>query len=857
MNVRIFSMILVLFLASSCALNAQGAPLKIASDGKSDYTIILSEKASGSEKHGARELQLYLRKMTGADIAIATDADKVPPPFIFIGKSALLDALALNIPWKELGDEGYVIRTAGANLVLAGSRVRGSMYACYGFLEDHLGCHWLLPDVEVIPKKSALRIGRINEKVKPAFGYRHSYNINVRDIDWAVRNRQNDIIARFDIPEALGGQFKIRPPNHSFHYFVDPRKYFKEHPEYFPLIDGKRVGTFQLVQIAMTNPEVVDIVTEGVLKIRRDDPTVKAISVLQNDCANYDTSPEAQAIYKREEAHSGAVIEFVNKIAERVEKEFPDLYLITAGYRWSFKPPKYVRPRKNVILYVARTLEGWWLTPLDDPKGKGNEKFKNGLKGWKEITDKIIVWDYHVQFNNPLQPVPNFHVLGPNHRFYRDNGIWGIFDEAGGSNFPKGANFAHLRAWVMVKLLWNPDLDVDKLIDIFLDGYYGAAAPYIRQYLDLTQKEFQKSGLQYQRNGYYGFLFFTPENIALANSFFEKALEQVSADKELTMRVRVERMALDWVIMRHARRVAYELKKDKLALKGNVGEAQKKARARVMATLKDAGPERLGKKAIIGVHKALRATVPPIHSAYNTYSLINKDIKLLIIPGLGGRIWEITDRATGKQLLYKAPPDGPGYPHDGGYSEILEGEEHGLGRREVFKVIAKSNTSITIESDLPREWKMRRRVSIPKTSGASFVIESRVTNASRTARKTGLRMDPPFMLGNAANLKLWKKKSQGKWDTLEVTALVKAHDTKFKKGVNMPAGAWAVYSAKEKFGIVQNLKKEKIVIARMKAFENGPYIMFLYAPEKQLRPNESFDVKVSYDMIYDRPNKAR
>lgn len=46
-----------------------------------------------------------------------------------------------------------------------------------------------------------------------------------------------------------------------------------------------------------------------------------------------------------------------------------------------------------------------------------------------------------------------------------------------------------LRAYVLAKLLWNPDTDVPKHIDEFVRAYYGNAAEQIHAYLALEQQQ--------------------------------------------------------------------------------------------------------------------------------------------------------------------------------------------------------------------------------------------------------------------------------------------------------------------------------------------------------------------------------
>ena len=49
----------------------------------------------------------------------------------------------------------------------------------------------------------------------------------------------------------------------------------------------------------------------------------------------------------------------------------------------------------------------------------------------------------------------------------------------------QGAEFAMLRTWVASRLLWNPNQDYKELVNEFVEGYYGPASVYIKQYIRL------------------------------------------------------------------------------------------------------------------------------------------------------------------------------------------------------------------------------------------------------------------------------------------------------------------------------------------------------------------------------------
>jgi len=110
-----------------------------------------------------------------------------------------------------------------------------------------------------------------------------------------------------------------------------------------------------------------------------------------------------------------------------------------------------------------------------------------------------------------------------------------------------GGEFAELRAYLLAKLLWNPHCNVDEVIDDFLRGYYGEAAPLIRQYIDKMHDALEHSGRHLSifghptehRDGYLSF-----ELLAQYDALFDEAEKQVADNEDVLLRVQTARMPL-------------------------------------------------------------------------------------------------------------------------------------------------------------------------------------------------------------------------------------------------------------------------------------------------------------------------
>lgn len=472
----------LLMLTSSAAL-AQESGLTLAAKSASPFTIVCPADASPSQSYAAEELQRFVRQMTGAEVPIATDDQPLPPQAILLGVTRHTEQVLGAPPESsELGDDGFRLVTRAPHLLVLGSPVRGTLYGVYELLERYAGCRWYAKHHSVIPRLEAWTIPQLDQTQIPAFPMREPFWWGMFDGDFAARCKVNG--NRPNLQERHGGKIRFGGDLfvHTFYPLLPPSEFFAEHPEYYSLRNGKR--TTEHAQLCLTNPDVLRIVTERVLARIRQDPQAKLFSVSQNDWGGWCECPNCRAIDEREGSPSGTMIHFVNQVAEAVEREFPDVWIETLAYQYTRHPPKTLKPRHNVVPRLC-TIECDFSVPLNASTFAQNQKFVEDIQGWSAITDKLYVWDYTTNFGHYLCPHPNFECLQGNAQFFRDHRVVGLFEQ--GAYQAPHAEFAELRAWILAKLLWNPDQDIEPLYDDFFQGYYGPAAKPIRRYFDELQ----------------------------------------------------------------------------------------------------------------------------------------------------------------------------------------------------------------------------------------------------------------------------------------------------------------------------------------------------------------------------------
>ena len=533
--------------------SARGAELVLAENGQSAYRIVLADDASPSTKHAAEELQAFLQEISGAKLPIVSDREPPGQQEIILGNNAHLQKLATTIDFETLGPEGYVIRTVGNHLLIAGGSLRGNMYGVYGLLEDHLGCRWFAPGVSRIPKQKRLALGEIDDRQVPVLEYREPFTYDCFDGDWCARNRVNSSSGRLEAKHGgkvrFGGGFFV----HTFNHLVPPEKYFDEHPEYFSLVQGKRLKDQS--QLCCTNEEVIRLCTEGIRRAMQAQPDAFVFSVSQNDWYNYCQCDNCQALAKEEDSQIAPVLHLVNRVAAAVEKEFPHQFVETLAYQWTRKAPKTIRPRPNVIVRLC-SIECCFSHSLESCDSEANRKFREDAAAWAKVADRLWVWDYVTDFRNYLLPFPNQRIRNDNIRFFVRHNVKGIFEQD--TYDTPHSELAQLGGYLTAKFLWNPDYDEQTALSEFLTGYYGRAAGPIRTYIDTLHDRAEQENIHVNIWAGPESRHLTDELLLKADQLWQQAETLAADDPEVLNRVKLSRMSVDYAILERAQLQAAE-----------------------------------------------------------------------------------------------------------------------------------------------------------------------------------------------------------------------------------------------------------------------------------------------------------
>ena len=588
-----YILILTTFFISIIAQANEGNTVETTQPSKaksSEYVIVLSPDAIEAEVTAANELSAFLEQVTKHKYAIIKDPDAAGTrKRIFVGQSELVKNMLPKVKWEKLGQDGIVLKTINNDLILAGGRPRGTIYAVYTFLEDVVGCRWWTSTESDIPSKDKLVIPTLDTVYTPTFFYRETLFRDVfmpKNYKFMTRLKLNGH-HQSKLPKSFGGHLGILGFVHTFDSLLPRSKYYKAHPQWY-------TGSASRGQLCLTNKEAEKELIKNAKKWLDNNPDVNIISISQNDggggaaclCAR------CNVVIKREGAQSGPLLFFVNRVAKELEKHRPGIIVETLAYSYTRKTPKFVRPRKNVMIRLCN-LNADFLKPLSD---RANRTFAVDLKRWSKIASRLFVWDYVVNFEGAFLVHPNIHVLGPNLRFLAKNHVSGIFEQ--GNHVSQNSEFQALKVWMLGHLMWNPFQNDKKLLKEFLNGYYGAAGPYIGKYLKLMRKAFEKKKM-FLSSANTDFTAVTLSDMNEANKLFSKALAAIKGDAKYKRRVLLAKLPIDRLWINNWNEFKSESKRKKIPFTGpkdaQKGLAELVKKAKQMGLLREIAVEKLKK----------------------------------------------------------------------------------------------------------------------------------------------------------------------------------------------------------------------------------------------------------------------
>ena len=492
MNRVLGSLTLVWLLGTATA----AAPLEIARAGQTDYVIYHAPEAPASVKTAAADLQQDIAVSTGAKLEVVTEPRE---PMICLGANDAAAKAGLSVEGMPL--EGYRIATRGTSLYIlgpdtpddaltpGGGTSAGTRNGVYAFLERFVGVRWLIPGEhgDYVPRTASLTVPDTDLTDAPFF-------LN-RRVPYTQESRPE--VRQWWARQKLGWSLYLQ---HSHNWTAIPASEFDAHPDWFAERGGVRVPPTGRYKLCITNAGLVRAFAEVAVRYFDEHPTASCFSLSPADSAGWCECAQCRTLYETDPngnlSITPAVLTFYNAVAKLVAEKHPDRLL--AGYVYSsyvFPPQKPIRLEPNVFLVWAPSFDyGFTLY-----RPERQRQWEDLATQWTQVTQNIAYYDLPNCVHNDLG-APNppglkiLEFLYPRLKQSKMKGVYVYGNPAWGHSGPMN--------YLLARLAWDPDADVEGLFDEFCEKAYEAGAPEMKRFFRLLDDETERYFIEHPEETY-------------------------------------------------------------------------------------------------------------------------------------------------------------------------------------------------------------------------------------------------------------------------------------------------------------------------------------------------------------------
>ncbi len=456
------------------------------------------------------ELILHVEWCLGRKMPWAGETSRPPPMRLILH----------FCPERGMAREEFEIAAKSDSLTIAASTVTGMGHAVHYFLETAFQVRWLWPGPSgtVCPPATNISWPVGVTRHKPAWQWRRLW---LGGAFWCANDpvlaelRFGGVSAatltelqKWQKRNRLGGL--TAADGHRWCQICPPEIYGETHPEYFALVNGRRDTVRRDGkhgnQPCTSNPEVIWMTAQYVLAQFRARPELDAFSISLNDgsgfceCAQCRALDEAEAklpagknaidkltqetagenqANRKSEHITARVFHFTNAVAAQVAQTYPDKLLIMLVYSVYRKPPRNVHLHPNVIAqFCAMSFTHSNARLLAEDSAL--------LRELADTAPRRGIYDYFVNGANGTLPRGFARIFCRSLRTYYETGCRYFAAQAGLDFATNGLVY-----YTAARLLWNPELSFDDILDDYCRSGFGPAAESVRNYLTAFQTRWE------------------------------------------------------------------------------------------------------------------------------------------------------------------------------------------------------------------------------------------------------------------------------------------------------------------------------------------------------------------------------
>ncbi len=475
-------------------------------NGVSDYTIIIPESSTNRSLGVAqKELQFFFKEATGIALPFERDNGRTHTAngkYISIGDTSLFRSSGITLDEEQLGGEGVRIVTKDNTVYIQGGYDYALLYAVYDFLQIYFDYDFYFEDCYSIDRSvrtsGELRLKDFDVTDIPDIKYRSNGYYRMVTGEWAQRLRiaAPHNYRYFPIHSEFGNKQSPSKLMHNTLNWLPPEQYTGSHPKWFSTAGQ------ELCYTARGDAKERDLMLEECANKAID--TMKMYPKTSNP--EYDimlltlmdvkdrgcTCDACKAEKERYGSMSGSLIKFCNELRLRVGEKMEDLdeeyrrdNLIIGFFAYFYfadAPAQYLEEVQLVDGVVPFLALSETFDYQNDVYSDVNASSRKNIEDWKALSDRILLWTYSTKFTDYYYPIDTFS-------FYNNNGYEYIasmnpeffYNQAQITQTGAVSTWHNLKLYLESRIAWNTDLDMQELIDRYMNAMFGKAAPQMHR----------------------------------------------------------------------------------------------------------------------------------------------------------------------------------------------------------------------------------------------------------------------------------------------------------------------------------------------------------------------------------------
>lgn len=503
--------------------------------------IILKMNSPLPVVRAAREIQHWTREISGKEMRVLMEPSQKKNLKIYVGKKWAQNIFPKDIKYLE-GSDGFAVRRKEDNIYIFGAKPAGALFGAIRFLEKNSDLIFARPRKEfgtIYSKNANLVFKNSNFILRPAFVYRMSgepYGSRSDDGIWHGRvglNTSSYFYNQFRREEEGGA------PSFNSNYMSvinqSPKYSFeivkKKYPKLFAKVNGKRTFSPHSY-VCPSHPDVGKALAAGlcakIKKAKANGDELEFLAVRVKDgwtvcsckkCMKPIKLPNGKLLKPKGETARIDPLFFatrkaimLNKMADEFAKTYPDRSINIEAYIYTTEPPAIQYKPSLIPMFCAYDTSSLRFPILD---GKNNHfaverlwerRFKEFLRRNKANNTKLSMFTYYY--------TPGFTAVADSAAadwvaLLNSGGVHGIHLDSftpDSENYRRRDQYQHMwdysaiERWIIMRLMWDPTLNPQKLREYYIKRTFGKAAPEILNFHNIIRKEWKNPKIKHGVN---------------------------------------------------------------------------------------------------------------------------------------------------------------------------------------------------------------------------------------------------------------------------------------------------------------------------------------------------------------------